>query len=49
MDELNLLLTTQAIRNKAAHGYHVEITRDELNHSVDFINGMLSNKKVVTG
>lgn len=49
VDELNLLLTTQVARNKAAHGYHVEITRDELNHSVDFINGMLSNKKLVTG
>jgi hypothetical protein len=41
IDELNLLLSIQASRNKVAHGYSIEITRDTLNQLVNFINKAL--------
>lgn len=43
IDELNLLLTIQASRNRVAHGYHTEITRDTLNQLVNFLNKALLN------
>lgn len=42
IDELNLLLAVQASRNKVAHGYSVEITRETLNQLTNFINKALS-------
>ncbi|MCX7067702.1 MAG: hypothetical protein NTW85_08440 [Methylococcales bacterium] len=43
IDELNLLLTIYTSRNKVAHGYNTEITRDTLNQLVNFINKVLSS------
>ncbi len=43
IDDLNLLLTIQAGRNRVAHGYHTEISRDTLNQLVSFLNKALLN------
>jgi hypothetical protein len=42
IDELNLLLTSYATRNKVAHGYNTEIHHDTLNQLINFINKALS-------
>jgi Holliday junction resolvase len=48
IDELNLLLTSYASRNKVAHGYNTEIANDTLNQLINFINRLVAPEQMIT-